>query len=301
MQGFTPNILISKEKGGTIMTMRETMQKLRNALRPIYGDRETEAIIRIIFHYLKGWTTVDMLIHEPETLSPFLESEIDGILRRLLRHEPIQYITGEARFHGMEFHVTPDVLIPRPETDELVDIIVGDANDASDLRILDIAAGSGCIAIALARSLPFPRVSALEISEAALKVARDNASRLKADVSFIHADIFKWQPSPASFDIIVSNPPYIDESEKAAMEPNVLEYEPAQALFVPDSDPLVFYRRIAEVARTGLSEGGRLYLEINPRHAAELSELLKKNGFSDIETIKDSYEKDRFIRARLED
>lgn len=281
--------------------MRETMQKLRNALRPIYGDRETEAIIRIIFHYLKGWTTVDMLIHEPETLSPFLESEIDGILRRLLRHEPIQYITGEARFHGMEFHVTPDVLIPRPETDELVDIIVGDANDASDLRILDIAAGSGCIAIALARSLPFPRVSALEISEAALKVARDNASRLKADVSFIHADIFKWQPSPASFDIIVSNPPYIDESEKAAMEPNVLEYEPAQALFVPDSDPLVFYRRIAEVARTGLSEGGRLYLEINPRHAAELSELLKKNGFSDIETIKDSYEKDRFIRARLED
>lgn len=301
MQGFTPNILISKEKGGTIMTMRETMQKLRNALRPIYGDRETEAIIRIIFHYLKGWNTVDMLIHESDTLSPFLESEIDGILRRLLRHEPIQYITGEARFHGMEFHVTPDVLIPRPETDELVDIIVGDANGAYDLRILDIAAGSGCIAIALARSLPFPRVSALEISEAALKVARDNASRLKADVSFIHADIFKWQPSPASFDIIVSNPPYIDESEKAAMEPNVLEYEPAQALFVPDSDPLVFYRRIAEVARTGLSEGGRLYLEINPRHAAELSELLKKNGFSDIETIKDSYEKDRFIRARLED
>lgn len=300
MQGFTPNILISKEKGGTIMTMRETMQKLRNALRPIYGDRETEAIIRIIFHYLKGWNTVDMLIHESDTLSPFLESEIDGILRRLLRYEPIQYITGEARFHGMEFHVTPDVLIPRPETDELVDIIVGDANDASDLRILDIAAGSGCIAIALARSLPFPRVSALEISEAALKVARDNASRLKADVSFIHADIFKWQPSPASFDIIVSNPPYIDESEKAAMEPNVLEYEPAQALFVPDSDPIVFYRRIAEVARTGLSEGGRLYLEINPRHAAELSELLKKNGFSDIETIKDSYEKDRFIRARLE-
>lgn len=301
MQDFSPNVLISKEKGDIIMTMRETMQKLRNALRPIYGDRETEAIIRIIFHYLKGWNTVDMIIHESDTLSPFLESEIDRIFRRLLRHEPIQYITGEARFHGMEFHVTPDVLIPRPETDELVDIIVGDANDASDLRILDIAAGSGCIAIALARSLPFPRVSALEISEAALKVARDNASRLKADVSFIHADIFKWQPSPASFDIIVSNPPYIDESEKAAMEPNVLEYEPAQALFVPDSDPLVFYRRIAEVARTGLSEGGRLYLEINPRHAAELSELLKKNGFSDIEVIKDSYEKDRFIRARLED
>lgn len=301
MQDFSPNVLISKEKGDIIMTMRETMQKLRNALRPIYGDRETEAIIRIIFHYLKGWNTVDMIIHESDTLSSFLESEIDRILRRLLRHEPIQYITGEARFHGMEFHVTPDVLIPRPETDELVDIIVGDANDASDLRILDIAAGSGCIAIALARSLPFPRVSALEISEAALKVARDNASRLKADVSFIHADIFKWQPSPTSFDIIVSNPPYIDESEKAAMEPNVLEYEPAQALFVPDSDPLVFYRRIAEVARTGLSEGGRLYLEINPRHAAELSELLKKNGFSDIEVIKDSYEKDRFIRARLED
>jgi len=277
--------------------MLETLKRLRINLRPIYGERETEAIIRLIFHYVKGWSQVDMIMHEADSLSPFIRSEIDDILSRLKKHEPIQYITGEARFHGMDFMVTPDVLIPRPETDELVDIICSYAGDVSDLRVLDIATGSGCIAISLARSLRFPHVEAIDISEAALKVAQGNATRLKTHVTFIHDDIFRWTATPSSFDIIVSNPPYIDESERPTMDPNVTEYEPASALFVPDDDPLIFYKCISDIAFTALSNNGILYLEINPRHAFGIRNILSDKGFSDIRIEKDSYGRDRFAIA----
>ncbi len=276
--------------------MRDTLRKLREILRPLYGNGETEAIIRIMFHYLKGWNTVDIIMHEDASLSPFIKSEIDAILKRLVKHEPIQYITGEARFHGMEMKVTPDVLIPRPETDELVDIIVADAGETEDLRVLDIGTGSGCIAIALARSLRFPTVTAVDISDAALAVARENASNLKANVSFIKEDILTVSPE-GIFDIIVSNPPYIDESEKSGMEPNVLDYEPKIALFVPDDNPLLFYKRIAEIAVRKLSPAGKLYFEINPRHADELSRYLTDCGFDDVQVIRDSFGKLRFIKA----
>lgn len=279
--------------------MKETIINLRNALRPIYGDRETEAIIRLIFHHLKGWSPTDIIIHEDDNLSDFTKSEISSIMHRLLNHEPIQYILGEARFHGLDFIVTPAVLIPRPETSELVDIICDRAADAPDLRVLDIATGSGCIAIAIARTLPFPHVTAIDNSETALKVARENAARLKAKVDFIHADIFKWSPAPASLDIIVSNPPYIDDSEKKDMDANVLDFEPASALFVPDDDPLLFYKRITDVALKALCPGGNLYFEINPLHAEELSRLVEGKGFSDVEIIKDSYGRDRFCIATL--
>lgn len=278
--------------------MRQTLQKLRTALRPIYGNCETEAIIRILFHYLKGWNTVDMLIHETEPLSPFVKSEVDNILERLLRHEPIQYITGEARFHGMEIKVTPDVLIPRPETDELVDIILADNENREDLKVLDVATGSGCIAIALSRNLKFPKVTALEISRKALDIAEENAKNLKAKIDFIHADIFTWQPD-SMFDIIVSNPPYIEESEKAEMEPNVLDYEPHSALFVPDDDPIKFYERIADMACEALSQDGMLYFEINPRSAEIISNYLSSKGFVNIEILRDSFGKQRFIKASL--
>ncbi len=276
--------------------MRETLKKLRDTLRPIYGAGETQAIIRIMFHYLKGWDTVDILIHESDELSPFMKSEVDKILSRLMNHEPIQYITGEARFNGLTLKVTPDVLIPRPETDELVDIIVKENSNAEDLRILDIATGSGCIAIALSRALKFSHVSALDVSDKALKVAEENAKKLKTDIKFIHADIFKWMPDD-KYDIIVSNPPYIDESEKNAMEPNVLDHEPASALFVPDDNPLIFYKRITQIARDALSAKGELYFEINPRHADELSRHLSSEGFVNVEIIRDSFGKQRFIKA----
>lgn len=276
--------------------MRTLLKKLRDALRPIYGNGETEAIIRIIFHYLKGWNTVDLLVHEQDTASEFLQGEVEKILERLLKHEPIQYITGEARFHGLQLKVTPNVLIPRPETAELVDLIVDDADGKEDLRVLDICTGSGCIAVALARSLKFPVITAVDISAAALEVARENSAALKAKVKYVEADIFKWVPKD-TFDIIVSNPPYIDESEKSGMDDNVLKYEPSQALFVPDENPLIFYKRIAEIGIKTLMAGGRLYLEINPRHAVPLSDYLMDMGFLEVEIRKDSFDKERFITA----
>ncbi|MDE5976173.1 MAG: peptide chain release factor N(5)-glutamine methyltransferase, partial [Muribaculaceae bacterium] len=258
--------------------------------------RETEAIIRLIFFHLKGWKTVDMIIHEPDTLSPFLKSEIDDILRRLLNHEPIQYITGTARFHGLDFFVSPDVLIPRPETEELVDMITDQAEGRQDLRVLDMGTGSGCIAISLARSLNFPKITAIDISERALEVAKRNAAQLKTDIRFIHADIFTWEPQQ-SFDIIVSNPPYIDESEKTDMDDNVLLHEPHTALFVPDSDPLLFYRRIVAVAWEHLTDGGRLYFEINPRHSEAMKTLVEGFGFRQTVITRDSFGKERFLSA----
>ena len=158
--------------------MKDTLIKLRRELRPLYGDRETEAIIIEIFHFLKGWNRVDLIMHEDKPLSDFVKGEVDGILKRLLKHEPIQYITGNAHFYGMDLHVTPDVLIPRPETAELVDRIVDDADGASDLKVLDLCTGSGCIAIALARNLKFADVDALDVSEGVLTVARGNAEEL---------------------------------------------------------------------------------------------------------------------------
>lgn len=276
--------------------MRELLKKLRDSLRPIYGNGETEAIIRIIFHYLKGWNTVDLLIHEPDPISPFMQGEVEKILDRLMKHEPIQYITGEARFHGLQLKVTSDVLIPRPETSELVDLIIDQADEKEDLRILDLCTGSGCIAVALARSLRFPQITAVDISAAALEVAKSNAKELKANITFIKADIFKWIPE-GKFDIIVSNPPYIDESEKKDIEENVLKYEPHQALFVPDENPLIFYKRIVTIADASLSPKGKLYLEINPRHADELAVYLKENSFTSVDIRRDSFGKQRFIIA----
>lgn len=278
-------------------TITQCIAGMRGQLRPLYGDREAEAIVRLVFLYLKGWNTVDLLMHGPDQASDFLQSEIEKIMQRLLRHEPVQYITGIARFHGLDFHVTPDVLIPRPETDMLVDIICDDYKDREDLNILDICTGSGCIAIALARSLPFAHVSAFDISPKAIEVAAGNAKKLHAKVDFFVQDVFNWNGKPDSLDIIVSNPPYIDESEKTSMDRNVTDFEPPQALFVPDSNPLIFYKAIAKIAASNLKNGGRLYLEINSRHADRFEALLAPLGFSDIEVLKDQFGNNRFVRC----
>lgn len=280
--------------------MRETLMNMRRILVPLYGKGETEAIIRIIFHYLKGWNLTDMLVHGDEELSPFIKSEIDKILTRLQNYEPIQYITGEARFHGLEFEVNRNVLIPRPETDELVDIIINRNSEKEDLKILDLCTGSGCIAISLGRNLKFPEITAIEKSSAALEVAKANSKKLMTKVKFIEGDIFSWKPD-TKFDIIVSNPPYVDDSEAKDMEKNVLDFEPHEALFVRDNNPLVFYKRIAEIAQQSLLERGEVYLEINPRHVSELMGLMTEYGFHDIEVLKDSAGKDRFLICRKDD
>lgn len=282
--------------------LKDTLIKMKERLLPLYGERETAAIIRLIFHYLKGWDATGMVIHSGDELSPFVKDEIEEILKRLENHEPIQYITGEGRFHGLDLKVRPGVLIPRPETSELVDIIIDENEDKEDLVVWDIGTGSGAIAIALARGLKFPKILATDIFATALDTARENSDRLKTKITFLNEDIFGDEvggKSPSTkFDIIVSNPPYIDESEKTGMERNVLDYEPHEALFVEDSDPLKYYKRIVEVANCRLDSGGNLYFEINPRHSIELKEMLTGQEFKDVEIIKDSFGKDRFIKGK---
>ncbi|MDE6339843.1 MAG: peptide chain release factor N(5)-glutamine methyltransferase [Muribaculaceae bacterium] len=280
------------------ITIAQLGRCIESQLSPIYGIGEAKAMTRLIFHSLKGWGFTDLVIHSDNIATPYLIESVNKILDRLKNKEPLQYILGEAYFYGLNLKVSPETLIPRPETAELVDMIVKDFSHEKDLRVLDIGTGSGAIAIALSRNLPFAEVSAIDISSGAITIARENASALKARVSFDVSDIFDYHPDAGSFDIIVSNPPYIDESEKSDMDDNVLVYEPHTALFVPDDDPLKYYRTISLVAKSALSAEGALYFEINPRHAAELKELLVSEGFIDIELLKDISGKVRFISCR---
>lgn len=278
------------------MTVREKLVEVRKRLSGIYDDRERESVILLIFEYVKGWHRVDLIINEGKELSDFSSRKIDGIVDRLILGEPIQYITGTARFFGMDFKVGPGVLIPRPETAELVDWII-DENKSSDLSVLDIGTGSGCIAVCLSLNLPFADVTGLDVSEVALEYARKNADNLKAKVKFVEADMYSWLPDSESLDIIVSNPPYIAPDEKADMEVRVKDFEPELALYVSDDDPIRPYKRIEMIASIGLKPGGKVYMELNPRYADEISDYFKSKGWRDVEMRIDSYGKKRMLRA----
>ncbi|MDE6017873.1 MAG: peptide chain release factor N(5)-glutamine methyltransferase [Muribaculaceae bacterium] len=280
-------------------TLREELIEMRRRLSGIYDHREREAVILLIFSHVKGWSRVDLIINEGKELSDFTKNELDGIVDRLLLGEPIQYITGNARFHGMDLKVGPGVLIPRPETEELIDWIIDDAGSKEDLEVLDIGTGSGCIAIALARNLPFSNVTAIDFSESAIEQAKENATSLRAKVSFIKTDMYVWCPAPQTLDIIVSNPPYIAPDEKVDMEVRVKDFEPAEALFVEADDPIKPYKRIEAIAARGLKPGGHLYLELNPRYAEDVSSLFKSNVWQDVDLRLDSYGKKRMLRATL--
>lgn len=280
--------------------MKESVMEMRRRLEPIYGKDESRAMIREIFRVLKGWDATEFIIRltDDYPLSDYIRSKIEDILGRLERHEPLQYILGEAHFYGLDLHVEPGVLIPRPETEELVRVIAAD-NPSSDLRVVDLGTGSGAIAIALSRYMSFPEITAIDLSPKAIEVATDNVKALKCNgIRVVQGDMTKWNPESASLDVVVSNPPYIDESEKAGMEANVRDYEPAEALFVPDSDPLKFYRAIAPEALKGLKPGGRLYFEINPRHADELKAMLAHDGFTNVELWRDAQGAYRYIKAQ---
>lgn len=279
------------------MTVREELIEIRQRLGGIFDRREREAVILLIFSHVKGWSRVDLIINEGTELSDFSKREIDSIVDRLILGEPIQYITGHARFHGMDFKVGPGVLIPRPETEELVDWIVDDAKGREDLRILDIGSGSGCIAVALVRALPFSEATGLDISRNAITQGLFNAVAHNAKVGFIADDMYRWLPDPEEFDIIVSNPPYIHPDEAADMEVRVKDYEPHEALFVSAEDPIRPYKRIEEIARVGLKPGGFIYLELNPRYAEEVKVYYESKGWEDVEIRIDSYGKKRFIKA----
>lgn len=281
------------------MTVKEVADKAYRSLAPRFGEGEARWMVRLMMEEYKNYSPVDMAVRGDFDAGENVERRIDETVGRLLNGEPIQYIFGKARFYGMNLKVTPDVLIPRPETEELVDLIVNDHGGERDLRVLDVCTGSGCIAIALARNLPFSEVDAVDISREALAVARENASELKAAVSFKEGDALRMGADGAEYDIIVSNPPYIAEHERAEMDRNVLEHEPALALFVPDADPLRFYVAIARYALVALKEQGGLYFEINPLYASELAGQMKAMGWSDVSILLDMQKKNRFLIARL--
>ncbi|MBR3453597.1 MAG: peptide chain release factor N(5)-glutamine methyltransferase [Muribaculaceae bacterium] len=279
------------------MILKEAIEQLRTGLAGVADPHEVQAMIRVICEDVFNYDPVDVALRQESVLPDFAQQRITDLIHRLQRHEPLQYIVGNARFHGHKFKVTPAVLIPRPETEQLVDLIV-DENKESDLRVLDMGTGSGCIAISLARALKFAQVDALDVSRDALAVARANAEALQVKVRFFESDMLAPQPA-ATYDIIVSNPPYICWSERESMERNVKDYEPGQALFVPDNDPLLFYKAIVPYAKQSLERGGRLYLEINQRFGAEVKRLLDEHGFDEVRIIDDSYGKVRFAAARM--
>lgn len=277
-------------------TVSQAIANIKRRLSPKYSKGETDAFVKIIFRQLLRYETVDILLHKDSALSGFIVGKIDKVVDELLKNRPIQYIFGQTYFCGHVFKVDESTLIPRPETEELVDWIT-DGNRQADLTVLDCGTGSGCIAISLALSLRFAEVDAIDISSAALNVARVNAEALKAKVRFAQRDILSLSGDEGRYDIIVSNPPYIAKSERTGMEANVLDYEPASALFVSDADPLRFYRAVASYGQTALRDGGRLYFEINSRFCREMRQLLENLGYTDIDTRRDISGRPRMMRA----
>ena len=279
------------------MILKEAIAQLKNGLDGLAEPQEVQAMIRIICEDVFNYDQVDVALRQESELPDFAPQRITDIISRLSRYEPLQYVVGSARFHGHRFKVTPATLIPRPETEQLVDLII-DENSSSDLRVLDMGTGSGCIAISLARALKFAQVDALDVSRDALAIARENGVALKVKVRFFECDMLSPQPA-GRYDIIVSNPPYVCWSERESMAPNVRDYEPGQALFVPDNDPLLFYHAIVPYAAQSLDHAGRLYLEINQRFGDEIRRLLMDSGFDDVRIIEDSYGKVRFAAATI--
>ena len=275
--------------------MKAIAKQIGEQLTGFFQAGEITALTRIIATELLGVSQMAFYLKDDITLTAEQQTLFDNAIERLKKQEPIQYILGYSDFCGLKFKVTPATLIPRPETSELVEWIVSESTGNGS--ILDIGTGSGCIAISLAHRLPQSKVTAWDISNDALDVAADNSKANGCAVAFEEVDILAYKPTGELFDIIVSNPPYIKENEKAAMHSNVLDWEPHTALFVPDNDPLLFYRAIAIKGLSLLRPGGKLYFEINRAHGQETVEMLKSLGYTGIELRKDFAENDRMIRA----
>ena len=266
----------------------------------VYDNDEATAMILILLEHYFKITRVKMALEPDMRLSESEMLTFHFAVKDLLKNKPIQYIIGETEFCDLKFKVNENVLIPRPETSELVYKIVErqKTKDKRQLSILDIGTGSGCIAISLAKNIPGSKVHALDISEKALEVAKENAINNNVDVTFINDDILSLKNNiETKFDIIVSNPPYVRELEKAEMRDNVLKWEPHNALFVSDNDPLIFYRNILEFAKTHLNENGEIWFEINEYLGKEMTDLCKEYGFSDIQIFEDFRGKERVVKV----
>ena len=281
------------------MTLQEAGYFLLNQLRSVYEEGEASAIGDWVMESLTGSDKTERMIYKNNLITPEEEEKLRGYAQKLLQHTPVQYVLNESWFCGLKFYVDENVLIPRPETEELVEWVISNCRFPIDtLSILDIGTGSGCIPISLKRRLRKADVTALDISEEALTVAKKNEAKLGAEVEFIQLDILdsaQWGVLKTT-DIIISNPPYIPENNKASMHPNVLEFEPHTALFVPDQDALLFYKAIIALAKTKLTAEGLLFFEIHEDLGREVTELLSNEGFTS--EMKDMQGKDRMVMGR---
>lgn len=272
----------------------------KDELKQLYPEREIESISYILLESLLNYSKIELQLKKDEKIKQNSLVQILSALEKLKKSVPIQYIIGETEFYDLKFKVNEHTLIPRQETEELVHMIIHE-NKFGSPRILDIGAGTGCIPITLAHFIKGAQVSSVDISQAAIEVAKANAKMNRVEVDFQICNILKWEEYPwaKGLDIVVSNPPYVRESEKAIMNDNVLSYEPHTALFVDDTDPLIFYRRIAEFAKKHLKVGGKLYFEINEALGQDMIRLLSDLGFSSIRLLKDLNGKDRMTYAEL--
>ena len=279
--------------------MQASLTYIRKELEGLFPESEVESFIRIIFSSLKNYSQTDLILKKDEVLFEDERNTIQEIVIRLKNQEPIQYILGETEFYGLTFKVNPSVLIPRPETEELVDWILKSELPESPV-IFDVGTGSGCMPISLKKNLPNAQVLACDISKESLKVASENAKINQVEVEFILQDFLNLQ-APEGFpklDILISNPPYVRDSEKKLMEKNVLDFEPETALFVPDDDPLRFYKALVEFGNDRLRKGGLMFWEINEAFGKECVLLLKENGYSNVELRKDLNGKYRIVKAQ---
>ncbi len=281
------------------MLLKTLKTNCLESLSRLYPEEESQSFFYILCEHFLKLKRIDLnlnpnrIVVEPEQLN------FENSIARLLKYEPIQYITGETEFYGLPFHVNKHTLIPRPETEELVQWIVNDFKcDGREKKILDVGTGSGCIAISLSKSLNNKSVMALDVSPEALKVTQNNAEINDVTLKCIEANIlYKSTKLPSNLDVIVSNPPYVRDLEKQQIKPNVLDNEPHLALFVDDDNPLIFYKAISQFAKKSLNLGGALYFEINEYLGEDMIALLKVEGFSNIELKQDFFGKDRMIKA----
>ena len=287
--------------------VRDCRRHYASELEKIYDSDEANALIMILLEHYFGIDRVKMALEPELRLSESELLTLHFAVKELLKNKPIQYVIGETEFCGMRFFVEEGVLIPRPETEELVNKLAVSScqlavNPSPSFRIIDIGTGSGCIAISLAKLLKDSVVTAVDVSEKALEIAKKNADLNGVDVRFILDDILNPQNPELidnQYDIIVSNPPYVCESEKSEMRANVLDYEPSSALFVSDNDPLIFYRKILEFAQKTLKPNGQVWFEINEKFGNDMKNLCFEKGFKNVEIIKDFRGKERILKADL--
>lgn len=282
------------------LSIKNIQNLFKEELKDVYPQREIENITSLLFEHLLNYSKIEIHLNKNEKIEQNTFEKIKKALINLKKAVPIQYVIGETEFYDLKFKVNQHTLIPRQETEELVHAIINENRIASP-KILDIGTGSGCIPIVLAHNIPGAEVSSVDVSDGAIAIAKENAKNNQLKIEFYHRDFLKWEDFSwdKDWDIIVSNPPYVKESEKEQMAKNVLDYEPHTALFVEDKDALIFYRRIAEFAIIHLKKGGKLYFEINEALGQEMIELLETIGFSAIRLMKDLNGRDRMVSAEL--